>query len=281
MKILMIGAHQDDNEFMGGALASRYAKMGYEVQFLSMCNGCGGHHILTPEETTMQRATESAAVAEFLGIKYDVWDIDDCTLMPDLETRNRLIRYIRAFSPDLIISHRTNDYHADHRATAQLVQDASYVLTVPHTCPDVPAMRRMPVIMCYEDYFTNPPFRPDVIVNLDDELETKVHIAHLNTSQTYEWLPYTYEEEVPETEEERLKWLWGIEITSKTTDKEIMNASRGYGVRFAKTAARFRKELIKKYGRKIGKKIRCAEVFEMSEYGAPLTDEIKKQLFPF
>ena len=41
---------------------------------------------------------------EDLGITYDVWDIDDCTLMPDLGTRERLIRYIRAVAPDLIIS---------------------------------------------------------------------------------------------------------------------------------------------------------------------------------
>ncbi len=49
MKILMIGAHQDDNEFRNGALAYKYAQMGYEVKFLSMCNGNGGHHIMTPE----------------------------------------------------------------------------------------------------------------------------------------------------------------------------------------------------------------------------------------
>ena len=147
MKILMIGAHQDDNEFRCGGLAHKYVKMGYEVRFLSMCNGGGGHHIMTFEETVARRAKESAAVAELLGVTYDVWDVDDCNLVADLATRKRLIRYIREFAPDLIIAHRPNDYHADHRAAALLVQDASYILTVPHTCPDVPAMMEMPVIM--------------------------------------------------------------------------------------------------------------------------------------
>ena len=72
--------------------------------------------------------------------------MDDCTIMADLDTRFRLIRYIREFAPDLIICHRTNDYHADHRASAQLVQDASYLLTVPNICHDSPSMRDMPVI---------------------------------------------------------------------------------------------------------------------------------------
>ena len=279
MKILAIGAHQDDNEFRVGGMARKWVKAGHEVRFLSMCNGCGGHHVMTPEETTARRAKESAAVAAFLGIRYDVWDIDDCTLLADLPTRMRLIRYIREFSPDLIIAHRTNDYHADHRASAQLVADASYILTVPHTCPDVPAMRQMPVIVYTEDRFKNPEFHATFVVDMDDEIDAKLHIAHLNESQVYEWLPYTHEEVVPEAEAERLEWLKGMNITADTTDEEVMVASRGYAVRFAKTAARFRRELIEKYGEERGSKIRYAEAFELSEYGRQPSKAMADELF--
>lgn len=278
MKILMIGAHQDDNEFRCGGLAHRLTQMGHEVRFLSCCNGCGGHHIMTREETVKRRAGESAAVAELLGIRYDVWNNDDCTLVADLETRRKLICYIREFSPDLIISHRQNDYHADHRAVGQLVQDASYMLTVPHECPDVPAMRRMPVIMYNEDRFRNPDFRADLVFDMNDEIETKLQIAHMNVSQVYEWLPYTHEEEVPEGDAKRLEWLKGMRITEDTTDEEVMAASRGYSVRFAKTAARFRKELMEQYGAERGSKIRYAEAYEVCEYGAPLTGAVKEML---
>ena len=281
MKILAIGAHQDDNEFRVGGMAHKWVKAGYEVRFLSMCNGCGGHHIMTPEETSARRAKESAAVAEFLGIRYDIWDIDDCTLMADLPTRMRLIRYIREFSPDLIIAHRPNDYHADHRASAQLVADASYILTVPHTCPDVPAMRQMPVIVYNEDRFKNPEFMASFVVDLDDEIDTKLHIARLNESQVYEWLPYTHCETVPEGEAEKLLFLKGMEITADTTDAEVMSASRGYAVRFAKTAARFRKELVKKYGEERGSRVRFAEAFELSEYGRQPDKALTEALFGF
>ena len=280
MKILMIGAHQDDNEFCCGGLAHKYIKMGYEVRFLSLCNGCGGHHSMTPEETVRRRAGESAQVAKLLNIRYDVWDINDCSLVPDLETRRRLIRYIREYSPDLIITHRPNDYHADHRAAGLLVQDASYMLIVPHECPDTPAMTDMPVIMYYEDRFKNPLFTADVVISVDDEVDTKLAIAHINVSQVYEWLPYTKHETVPETEEERFAWLKGMEITPDTTDEEVLAATRGYAVRFAKTAARFRRELICRYGEERGSKIRYAEAFEVCEYGAPLTPELREKLFP-
>ncbi len=279
MKILSIGAHQDDNEFRVGGIAYKWIKAGHEVRFLSVCNGSGGHHILTPEQTTAQRATESAAVAEYLGITYDVWDNCDCELMADLETRKRVIRYIRDFAPDLIVTHRTCDYHADHRAVAQLVQDASYLLTVPHTCPESPAMREMPVIIYNEDRFKNPPFEATYVFDIDDVIDVKMHLAHLNQSQVYEWLPYNHGEALPVTDEEKHASLWGMEITPETTDGEIVAAKHGFGVRFAKTAARFRSELIARYGEARGKKVRFAEAFELCEYGGQPTPEMEKELF--
>ncbi len=277
MKVLMIGAHQDDNEFCCGGLAHKLVKQGVEVRFLSMCNGCGGHHILTPAETTATRAKESAKVAEFLGVTYDVWsDMPDCTLVADLETRRRLIRYIRKFSPDLIIAHRPNDYHADHRASGQLMMDASYMLIVPHECPDVPAMKDMPVIMYNEDKFRDPDFRADIVIDIDDEVDTKLKIADINVSQVYQWLPFTNNETVPEGEAERFEWLKGMDLSREYTDEEINGLTRGYAVRFAKTAARFRKELIAKYGEEKGSKIRFAEAFELCEYGNPMTAELQE-----
>ena len=279
MKILAIGAHQDDNEFRVGGMAHKWVNAGHEVRFLSMCNGCGGHHIMTPEETTARRAKESQAVAEYLGITYDVWDIDDCTLMADLKTRERLIRYIRAYNPDLIIAHRTNDYHADHRASGQLVQDASYILTVPHTCPDVPAMRRMPVIVYNEDTFKYPPFSPTYVVDMNDVIDVKLHIARLNASQVYEWLPYTYEEEVPNDPEAREAWFRGINYTKDTTDEEVLSGKRGYELRAAKTASRHRARLIEIYGEERGKAIRYAEAFQLCEYGRQPDEKLEKELF--
>ena len=278
MKILMIGAHQDDNEFRCGGFAYKLRKLGHDVQFLSLCNGCGGHHIMTPEQTTARRATESAAVAKLLDIKYDVWDIDDCNIVPDLATRKRLIRYIRNYSPDLLITHRSNDYHADHRAAGQLVQDASYLLIVPNECPDAPAMRRAPVILYNVDSFKYPPFESDVIIDVSDAVDIKLKIADLNVSQVYEWLPYTHEEDVPEDPAARFEWLKGMNITEHTTDAEVMAAPRGYAVRFAKTAARFRNELIAKYGPERGSKVRYAEAYQLSEYGEKPTGELKKLL---
>ncbi|MBQ2718820.1 MAG: PIG-L family deacetylase [Clostridia bacterium] len=285
MKILMIGAHQDDMEFQGSGTAMHFCRLGHEVRVLSMANGCGGHHILSPEETSRVRREESRRVGEILGIRYDVCDdVDDCTIVADIPSRRRLTRYIREYSPDLIITHRPNDYHTDHRNTGLLVQDVAYLLTVPHECPDVPAMRFMPVIMYFEDTFRYPPFEADVVVDTDEFLEKKLEVADANASQVYEWLPYTYGQEVPpESDREgRLAFLRGPSVDGMT-DGEILAADEnsGYVLLYAKTASRHRQKLIERYGEERGRRVRTAEAFMVCEYGAPLTEEKRHLFFPF
>lgn len=118
---------------------------------------------------------------------------------------------------------------------------------------------------------------------MDDEIDTKLKIADLNVSQVYEWLPYNDGEDndVPSDPAERFEWLKGMKITADTTDEEIMAAPRGYAVRFAKTAARFRKQLIERYGEEKGNKIRYAEAFQICEYGMQPDEKMKKIMFPF
>ena len=98
LRVLMIGAHPDDNDICGGGLALKYARLGHSVKFLSVCNGCGGHHKMQPKEIAERRYGETQKVAALAGIEYDVWDIPDCEVMADLETRKRLITYIRKFN---------------------------------------------------------------------------------------------------------------------------------------------------------------------------------------
>ena len=116
----------------------------------------------------------------------------------------------------------------------------------------------MPVILYNVDNFKNPPFIGDLVFSIDDVIDVKLHIAHLNESQVYEWLPFNENilHTVPKGEKERFEWLKGMNITPETADEEVMAAPRGYAVRFAKVAARFRNELIARYGKERGAKVR-------------------------
>lgn len=282
MNVLMIGAHPDDCDLRCSGLASYYVRDGHRVKFLSMCDGSGGHQILNRSETAARRWGETQEAAKVIGIEYDVWNIPDCELVSDLETRARLTRYIREFRPDVIFCHRTNDYHADHRASGLLVQEASYLLIVPNYCPDSPALKEMPVIMFFYDAFKNPLFVPDIVIGIDDVVENKFRMIDKHVSQVYEWLPYTNGtlDQVPVDPEARYEWLHGDRVTADTPDGEVLGMT-GYSRRFALAAALYRDKLVERYGEERGRCIRFAEAYAVSEYGAQLTPETGKRLFPY
>ena len=76
---------------------------------------------MTKEALRIRRAQERIRAGKIYGVVYDTLDEDDGYLTPNLATRDKLLRYIRKAAPDVIITHRSCDYHPDHRATGQLV----------------------------------------------------------------------------------------------------------------------------------------------------------------
>ena len=126
-----------------------------------------------------------------IGATYETWDIPDGQLMPTLDVRLRVIREIRTFAPDLVLTHRTCDYHPDHRAVGQLVQDASYLVTVPNVLRDVPALRKDPAVAYMADTFSKPNrMTADVVLDVTDRLDTIVAMLACHRSQVFEWLAY-------------------------------------------------------------------------------------------
>jgi LmbE family N-acetylglucosaminyl deacetylase len=261
---MVIGAHPDDGDFRAGGCAALWTAAGMAVRFVSVTNGDAGHHELGGGPLALRRAAEAAAAGARAGIDYQVLDLHDGELVPSLDNRKRLIAEIRAFEPDLLLTHRPNDYHADHRYTSQLVQDASFLLTVPNICPHAPALRDVPVIAYLEDGFQKPaPFVPDVVVDISAVMATKIAMMACHESQVYEWLPWLDGRSVPEGDEARLAWL-GEWISSRGRH----------------SADRFRAALVAAYGAERGGAAAAAEAFELCEYGAALNPERRRRLFP-
>ncbi|MFB6073795.1 MAG: PIG-L deacetylase family protein [Haloarculaceae archaeon] len=272
LSLLVVGAHPDDCGIKAGGIAAKYANAGHDVTFLSLTDGSAGHQSMGRKELAARRKRETEAVAETLGIDYEVFDVQDGWLEPSLENRRRVIRFIRRVEPDLVLGPRPNDYHPDHRYTAQLVRDAAYMLIVPNVCPDVEEMDRNPVIGYVADGFQRPNvFEPDVVLDIDDVIDQKLDALHCHESQMYEWLPYTFGEldQVPDGDEARREWLSQDMLTHLESNTPI------------NVADRFRDELVERYGDERGANVDHAEAVEISEYGSPLTDEAAERLFFF
>ncbi|TMI97450.1 MAG: PIG-L family deacetylase [Bacteroidetes bacterium] len=263
VRIIMIGAHPDDCDEDGGGTAALFAQMGYAVKFVSVTNGDAGHQTLKGTALAKRRYAETQEAAKRLGVVYDVLDNHDGLLMPTIEVRLGIIRKIREWNADVVIAPRPNDYHPDHRYTGVLVQDAAYMVSVPNIAPDVPALKKNPVFLYYQDRFQRPnPFRPDVAVDITLVYDKKVSALDAHESQMYEWLPWIghYLEQVPKDKNDRVKWL--AKQRAGTINPEV------------------RSSLEKWYGKEKAAQVKYAEAFEICEYGAQPNDEEIKRLFP-
>ncbi|UBZ05614.1 PIG-L family deacetylase [Salegentibacter mishustinae] len=264
LNIIVIGAHPDDADNKFGGTAALFAEMGHRVKFVSVTNGDAGHQNMGGGHLAKIRRKEAQEAAKRLGIEeYTVLDNHDGELLPTLNVRHQLIRQIRDWDADIVLSPRPADYHPDHRYTGILVQDAAYLVIVPNVTPDTPPLEKNPVFLYLEDHFQKPyPFQPDITVDITNTYEKKIAGLDAHESQMYEWLPWTGGklDEVPKNKEDRIKFLrqnWGGNITPEE-----------------------RKNLIKWYGKEHGENVKYAESFEVCEYGKQPSEEEIKQLFP-
>jgi N-acetylglucosamine malate deacetylase 1 len=267
LRLLIIGAHPDDADYAAGGTAALYRAGGHHVHMVSLTNGDAGHHIEPGPALARRRTAEASASGAVIGAPYELLDIHDGRLEPTLENREKVIHLIRSVNPDLVLTHRPNDYHPDHRYTSQLVQDAAYMITVPAVVPRTPHLMKNPVIAYLPDEFQKPyPFTPSVAVDVGPVLEKIVDMLHCHTSQFYEWLPYNTGmlDQVPTSDGARRSWL----------AEQVKARLRGQ-------AQRFRPQLVRSYGDQLGNAVEYAEAFEACEYGAPLDDAAARRLFPF
>lgn len=277
MRVICIGAHPDDCEIEFGGTAAKFGSRGDAVKFLSVTNGEAGHHLHPGPELVKIRCAEAQEAARRLGIsEAEVLRYRDGRLLPSIEAREELIRQIRAWNADVVLTHRPFDYHPDHRATGHLVQDAAYLVMLPQVCSDAPALPGNPVFLYLEDSFQRPtPFRGDIALDIGDVWERKLDALDAHRSQVYEWLPWidaktndakTNREtasdaaQVPEDPAARRQWLdasWSREISACT-----------------------RAALTRRYGPEHAARVRHAEAFELSEYGRQPSAAELGEMFP-
>jgi len=264
--VIAFGAHPDDCDLGAGGLAAEYAAHGDKVKFVSLTNGDAGHQTQRGDELANRRRAEAQEAGRRIGIEYEVLDNHDGKLFPTLEVREQVIREIRNWKADIVIAPRPNDYHPDHRYTGIVVQDASYMVTVPDIVQEVPALRKNPVFLYFSDHFHRPqPFRPDIVISIDDAYLKKLDMLDAHVSQFYEWLPWHdgQLDNVPKDPKARKQWIMTFEPSAVRNVPEEWLPS-----------------LEKRYGQ-AASKIRYAEAFEITEYGNQPSEQEIRRLFPF
>ena len=268
-RIIAFGAHPDDCELVAGGVAAKWAALGHKFKCVAVTNGDIGHSVQAGGALARRRHAEAERAARILGIETEVLDNHDGELMVTLENRRTIARLIREWQADVVISHRPNDYHPDHRYAGVLVMDAAYMVQVPFFAPDVPPLARNPVFLFAEDRFRKPSeFSGDIVVGIDDVIEKKLAAVDAMESQFFEGGCC----DAP---------AGGVPADAAGRAARAKQVRDLFAARFASTANRFRSRLAEWYGPERAKGIRHAEAFEVCEYGRQPTRIEIARLFPF
>jgi LmbE family N-acetylglucosaminyl deacetylase len=167
VKLIAIMAHPDDAEIWAGGTIAKHVQRGDETRIVYM----------TATENSL-RGEEAKKGAAILGAQVTFLGITDGQVRDIPETCERLRAMLMSWAPDLLITHWLDDGHADHAATAAVVQ---------RVLPFVMADLAKPVrVWACDTYFSigpRGPFVPDVYVDITEQWTLKLAAVRTHQSQ--------------------------------------------------------------------------------------------------
>jgi LmbE family N-acetylglucosaminyl deacetylase len=264
-RVIVICAHPDDAELATGGTGILFSRMGYKIKYVSLTNGNKGHHEGTKNEIAIRRYNETQEVKKRMNCEYEIINNEDGELEANLKNRMEVIRMIREWKADIVITHPSYDYHPDHRNTSLLVQDAAFLVNVPKILPEVPAITGSPLFLYTRGrYIDRQKPYPDIVVDITPVEREKAYIIDAHESQIYEWLPWINRSNkiIPDTEKVRIEYILKEYVWKrgeiKEKDRPIVEKWYGSGA----------------------KEVKTIEAFEICEFGRAVNDQDIRELFP-
>lgn len=264
-RVIVICAHPDDAELTSAGTCILLSRIGYEIKFVSLTNGNKGHYKGSKNEIAIRRYNETQEVKKRMNCEYEIINNEDGELEANLKNRMEVIRLIREWKADIVITHPSYDYHPDHRNTSLLVQDAAFLVNVPKILPGVPALRENPLFLYTRGRYVNRQKpNPDIVVDITPVVREKAFVIDAHASQIYEWLPWINrsKEIIPDTQEGKIAYILEEYVLKrgeiKVQDKPVVE--KWYGHR--------------------AKEVQTIEAFEICEFGRTVNDQDIRELFP-
>jgi LmbE family N-acetylglucosaminyl deacetylase len=181
--VLAVGAHPDDVEGMCGGTLARLARAGVPVHVAILTGGEYGVRGTTPAEARERRTSEAASAAALAGATgFHSVGMEDLGGSVDLpRTRTKLVELVRRVRANLLITHPPGDYHADHRAAAELVVELRISSAVPGIGEE-PPLERSPDLV-FMDAELGLGFEPQIWIDIGDVIELRRAMIAAHESQ--------------------------------------------------------------------------------------------------
>ena len=209
---MAIVAHPDDIEFTCVGTMARWVKAGARIAYVLCTSGDVGidEPGMTRARATEIREAEARAAAEIAGVKEVIFLREpDGLLQATLELRRKLVREIRRFRPEVVITgdptivFAGDDYidHPDHRAASTAALDAVFPAAgQPNLFEDLAAEGLGPHKP--RKVYVTGRGQSELFVNIDETMDIKVAALRAHRSQMKDWDP---EERIKNWAQERAK----------------------------------------------------------------------------
>ena len=110
-KVLAVGAHPDDVEFMMAGTLLALAEAGYEPHIFVVASGSCGSSVIGKEELVRTRLKEAQAAAARLGAHFHAPVVDDLEITYNIPLLRKVAAVVRKAQPDIVLTHsRTNTW---------------------------------------------------------------------------------------------------------------------------------------------------------------------------
>ena len=168
--ILAFGAHPDDVEMGCGGTIAKSTASGKTVGIIDLTRGELGTNG-TPE----LREKEANLASEIIGAKFRLnLGFQDGFIFNNKENQIEVVKAIRQFRPDIILSPTQIDRHSDHGKASDLIYEAAFLsgLSKLETKYENKVQNpwRPRINLNYQQWND---FKPDVIIDISDFIETK------------------------------------------------------------------------------------------------------------
>ena len=128
--VLSINAHPDDAEAWNAGVLKLLKDKGYKIVIATMTGGDLGGCNMDMYETARVRFEEAKKAAAVLDAEYYTLGGVDGFLFDSKEVRLKTISLMRKVRAGIVFTHLPNDYHTDHRTTANIVESAAMVASL-------------------------------------------------------------------------------------------------------------------------------------------------------
>lgn len=185
---MVIFAHPDDAEFTCGGTVAKWCAQGWTVYYVLATSGDKGTHDpdFTPQQLAALREQEQRDACRVLGVKDVIFlGYPDGFLVADSEFRGTIVRLLRRYRPDVVITwdgFRQGFNHSDHRAVGIAVRDAVYPAVRDHLyypqdkADGLEAVQVNQMLLAGTD-------DPDYVVDISEHIETKMEAVICHRSQ--------------------------------------------------------------------------------------------------